>query len=330
LDGGTMRIAVLAYDGCMGAEVFGLADTLLIANRISTLRRPTEPPPFACSIVAAGRTQVTLAGGAVLQPAARAAADLLVVPAFDFSSAREIDAIVARLAPEIAMIRAAAGGHAVASICGGAFLLAEAGLLDGRRATTAWAMAEIFMRRYPATRLDPRAMLVNDGDITTSGAFTAYADLALAIIRDQAGAEIARAVARFSLVGAARTSQAPFIDRNLTRRPDPFGREVERWLAAHLAERYRLDRAAAAFGMSARTFLRRVRETTGQSPLELLQQVRLDQARRWLESTDLAIAEIAVRVGYRDVPSFHRLFRRKVAMTPAAYRRAFRQQGAIG
>ena len=327
-----LNISILAYDGCMGAEVFGFADIILVANRIWAFRRPAEPPPFACTIVSAGRLGVTVAGGAVLQPPpAPRDTDLLIVPAFDFARASEVDRVVAGLGPEIALIRAAAGRHRVASICGGAFLLAEAGLLAGRRATTAWAMAETFMRRYPAVRLDPTAMLVRDGAVTTAGAFTAYADLALAIVAEQAGAAIARAVARFSLINTARSSQAPFFDKEMMRRPAaPFAREVEHWLAAHIANRYSLDAAAAAFGVSSRTFLRRVKAATGRTPLALLQEIRLDQAKRLLETTDLAIAEIAARVGYQDVPSFHRLFQRTVALAPAAYRRAFRQSGDIG
>lgn len=325
-----LNIAILAYDGCMGAEVFGFADIILVANRIWAFRRPAEPPPFACTIVSAGRVNVTVAGGAIVQPVPSPHhADLLIVPAFDFARASDVDRVVAGLGPEIAMIRGAAGKHRVASVCGGAFLLAEAGLLAGRRATTAWAMAETFMRRYPTVRLDPKAMLVRDGEIITAGAFTAYADLALAIVADHAGAAIARAVARFSLIDTARSSQAPFFDKEMMRRPaTPFAREVEHWLAAHIADRYSLDAAAAAFRLSSRTFLRRVKEATGRTPLALLQGIRLDQAQRLLETTDLGIAEIAARIGYQDVPSFHRLFQRTIALTPAAYRRRFR--GGIG
>lgn len=320
-----MNISILSYDGCMGAEVFGFADIMLTTNQIWSFRRPSEPPPFACTIVSAGRPTVTLAGGAVLQPASPRPADLLVVPAFDFSRASQIAEALGRLGPEIEMIRSAAKRHVVASICGGAFLLAEAGLLEGRRATTAWAMAEAFQRRYPTVRLDPKAMLVRDDDVITSGAFTAYADLALAVVTERAGAELARAVARFSLISTRRGSQAPFFDKALTQRPAPgFARDVERWLAAHIADRYSLEAAASSFGLSSRTFLRRVKAATGRSPLAILQDIRLDQAKRLLETTDLGMGEIAARVGYQDVPSFHRLFQRTVQMTPASYRRAFR------
>jgi transcriptional regulator GlxA family with amidase domain len=320
-----VNISILAYDGCMGAEIFGFADILLITNRIWSFRRPSEPLPFTCTIVGAGRSSVTVAGGAVLQPSSPRPCDLLVVPAFDFTRVSQIDGIVAHLRPEIEVIRNAAGMHDVASICGGAFLLAEAGLLEGRRATTAWAMADAFLRRYPTVRLDPKAMLIRDGGVTTSGAFTAYTDLALAVVTEHAGAEIARAVGRFSLIDTGRTSQAPFFDKALTQHPAKhFAREVERWLAVHVADRFSMKAAAAAFGLSDRTFLRRVKAASGRTPLAILHDIRLDQAKRLLETTDLGIGEVASRVGYLDVPSFHRLFQREVSMTPASYRRAFR------
>lgn len=316
-----MHISVLAYDNCMGAEVFGFADLILVANRICAFRHPSEPAPFTCDIVSAGRSNVTLAGGAVLQTARLQNPDLLIVPAFDLARSTDVGDIVRRLDPEIDAIRQIAAKRKVASICGGAFLLAEAGILAGRRATTAWAMAEVFMRRYPTVRLNPKSLLVQDGEITTSGAFTAFADLALSIVTEQVGAGIARAVARFSLISTSRTSQAPYIEPP---RRKGFGRDIEHWLAARLTERYSLGEAAAAFGLSTRTLLRRVKAATGKAPLELLQDIRLEQAKRLLETTDLGIAEIVARVGYQDIPSFYRLFQREVSISPAAYRRDFR------
>lgn len=107
-----LNISILAYDGCMGAEVFGFADIILVANRIWAFRRPAEPPPFACTIVSAGRLGVTVAGGAVLQPPpAPRDTDLLIVPAFDFARASEVDRVVAGLGPEIALIREIGRAH---------------------------------------------------------------------------------------------------------------------------------------------------------------------------------------------------------------------------
>lgn len=320
-----MRIDILAYDGCMGAEVFGFADLLLVANRIHAYRHPVEPGLFDCMIVSAGRSRVTLAGGALLEVGrARSSSDLLVVPAFDFARSSDVGRLLADLGPELALISNTAARGRVASICGGAFLLAEANVLTGRKATTAWALSEVFMRRYPAVRLEPESMLVRDEKVITCGAFTAYSDLALAIVTERAGAGLARAVARFSTISRDRPSQAAFIDSSLLPpRRDPFARDVERWLSGHMGERYDQETAARAFGLSARTFLRRVRETTGKTPLELLQTLRLQQAKTLLASTGLSIAEIASRVGYQDVPSFHRLFKRLTVMTPAAYRRMF-------
>lgn len=184
-----MRIDILAYDGCMGAEVFGFADLLLVANRIHAYRRPLEPQLFDCMIVSAGRSRVRLAGGVALEVGRpRSSSDLLVVPAFDFARSGDIGRLLAELGPELALISGTAARGRVASICGGAFLLAEAGVLAGRKATTAWALSEAFIRRYPGVRLEPESLLVDDGTVITCGAFTAYSDLALAIVAERAGA----------------------------------------------------------------------------------------------------------------------------------------------
>ena len=132
-----MRVAILAYDGCMGAEVLGLFDVLLVANRISSMRKPEAPPPFAVTIIGARAGQIRLAGGARLSVEAPSAFDLLVVPAFDFDDADQITARLATLDKEKALIRRAAEQRRIASICGGSLLLADAGILDGRQATTA-------------------------------------------------------------------------------------------------------------------------------------------------------------------------------------------------
>jgi transcriptional regulator GlxA family with amidase domain len=321
-----MRVSILAYDGCLGAEVFGLADILLIANRVSRIARPTEPLPFEVSVIGVRGGAIDLAGGArlsVRRPPVRT--DLLVVPAFDMADIDDLDGIMNTLAPEIRFIARAAARHPVAAICGGSFLLGEAGLLDGRRATTAWAFATELARRYPAARVEAQALLVRDGDVLTSGAFSAGGDLALQIVREHAGAGLARAVGHLGLIDGGRSSQSPYLDaRLLSRSREPFSRGVTRWLELRLTEPYKLKRLAEAFDVSSRTLLRRFKAETGRTPLEQLQMLRIARAKQLLESTGLGLSEIAEQVGYMDLPTFVRLFARQVALTPAAYRRQFR------
>lgn len=320
-----MRIAILAYDGCMGAEVLGLSDVLLVANRISALRAPDAPPPFAVTIMGTQAGTIRLAGGAMLSVAAPAPFDLLVVPAFDFGDAASITAALAGLDAEKVFIRRAAEQRKVASICGGSLLLAEAGILDGRQATTAWALAGEMARRYPKVEVLPDAVLVHAGAIVTSGAFTAYGDLALQLIRDCVGSSLARAVGRFSLIDHSPRSQAAYLDRRLShRRHESFARAVSAWFESRLAERYRLDALADAFHLSSRTLLRKFRAETGRSPLDLLHDLRVEKAKLLLETTTLGVAQVAAEVGYLDVATFSRLFTRRTQLTPAAFRKRFR------
>ena len=306
--------------------MFGLADVLLFANRLAALRRPNEAAPFEVSVISARQGTVTTAGGVGLIAApALAACDLLVVPAFEVVSAAELDDVLSTLGPEVAFIRHAAARGRVAAICGGAFLLGEAGVLDGRRATTAWAFAGELARRYPAADVLSDALLVRDGPVTTSGAFSAAHDLALALVRERLGEGPARALAKVTLLDVGRTSQAPYLDPRLhVRARDGFSQSVSRWLGQRLAEPYSLDRLAQALNVSSRTLLRRFKAQTGRTPLEHLQDLRIGRAKQLLEASDLGLGEVAREVGYLDLATFTRLFARKAQITPAAYRRRFR------
>lgn len=324
-----MRVSILAYDGCLAAEIFGLADVLLIANRMARFRRPRDPEPFEVTVIGARGGSVEAAGGVALGvQAPPPACDLLVVPAFDLASLAELDRVLGALGPEIAFIARAARRGPVAAVCGGAFLLGEAGLLAGRRATTAWAFAPELARRHPAGQVELDAMLVRDGPITTTGAFSAAHDLAQDLVRERAGEGLARALGKFTLLDGARSSQAPYLDARMLARPrEAFSQGVIRWLQHRLAEPYSLERLAGAFHVSSRTLLRRFKAETGRTPLEQLQDLRVGRAKQLLESTDLSLAQVAEQIGYLDLSTFARLFARKADLTPAAYRRRFRPRG---
>lgn len=324
---GPLRVGVLAYPGCFGVGTLAVHDLLLVANQVAGAAG--QPRPFQPGIVTArpGRS-VTAAGGVMITATAAAAGcDLLVVPGLEMVPGSNLDAILAGLTPELRLIRRfARGAGRLASACGGAFLLAEAAVLDGRRATTTWLFAPAFARRYPSVRLEADRMIVTDGPVTTAAAFSASHDLTMELIRRHAGGAIARRTARVTLVPDNRTSQAPYIDPIQRTRPDEFAEDVRRWLAARLADPYDLGRLAAAFHVSTRTMLRRFAGACGQSPLEHLQDLRVAQAKRVLE-TGAGVRDAMLTVGYTDPGTFRRLFAGRVGMTPAAYRRAFASPG---
>lgn len=326
-----MRVSILAYDGCLAAEIFGLADVLLIANRIARLQQPRDAEPFQVTVIGVRGDSVQAAGGVRLGvQAPHPACDLLVAPAFDVAGLADIGRVLGGLGPEIAFLARAASRGPVAAVCGGAFLLGEAGLLAGRRATTAWAFAPELARRYPTALIDLDAMLVRDGPVTTTGAFSAAHDLAQELVRERAGDDLARALGKFTLLDGARASQAPYLDARMLAGPrEGFSQGIIRWLEARLAEPYSLERLAAAFHVSSRTLLRRFKAETGRTPLEQLQDLRIGRAKHLLESTDLGLAQVAEQIGYLDLSTFSRLFARMADLTPSAYRRRFRPRAQL-
>ncbi|WP_430331275.1 GlxA family transcriptional regulator [Rhodococcus sp. ACT016] len=321
-----MRIGILAYEGCLAAEIFLFSDILLVANRVARHAGAAQDP-FVVSVIAASATPVRAAGGFPIgAELSHPDFDLLVVPGFELVPSEDPDDRLRVWRRETEYLAAAAArGTEIASVCVGAFLLGEAGLLDGRRCTTSWLFAAELGRRYPAATVDGDSLVVRDGPVTTTAAFSAALDLATAVTRAHLGDGVARATARITLVAENRTSQAPYVvDAMLPRGHGPFAEDVGRWLVEHLAEPYDLTRLAEAFHVSTRTMLRRFRADTGQSPLAFLRRARVRAAKSLLETTDRPLAQIAELVGYRDAGTFRRLFLAQVGMSTAQYRRQFR------
>jgi len=227
-----------------------------------------------------------------------------------------------------ALRAAAKGGARVASICTGAFLLAAAGLLDGRRATTHWAYADVLARDHPRVTVDADVLYVDEGDVLTSAGVAAGVDLCLHIVRRDFGAEAANAVARRMVVAAHRDGgQAQYVER-----PLPAGggglAPTRAWMEERLAEPTAVEAMARHAGYSPRSFARRFRAETGTTPLQWLISRRVAEAQRLLEGTDLGVEEVAARCGFGGAVALRQHFGRVVGTSPTAYRRAFRGAAA--
>ncbi|MBB5850565.1 GlxA family transcriptional regulator [Amycolatopsis umgeniensis] len=317
-----LRVGVLAYPGCFASEVFGVPDLLTMAMHVAG----PESAGYEVSVVSP-RRRVVASGGVTLAVSPLREVDVLVVPGFELVPGQDIDAKITGLAAEIAAIRShTTAGKVVVSICVGAFLLAEAGSLDRRRATTSWLFADELARRRQEADVRPEHLVVTDKGVTTTGAFSAMYDFALELIREHSGAEVARTTARVALVDDARSSQTPYVDARLLPRPgNEFSRRVMRRLDQDLAARYDLAALAGAFKVSSRTLLRRFADEAGQSPLGYLHTSRVRRARHLLETTDRTIAGICTAVGYRDPGTFAALFAKHTGQRPSDYRAAFRR-----
>ena len=229
-----------------------------------------------------------------------------------------------------ALRRAHQEGARIMGLCTGAFVLAAAGLLDGRPATTHWMYAPTLAKRYPAVHVDPRELYVDDGDILTSAGTAAGIDLCLHVVRTDHGAEAAGALARRLVVPPRRgnsgdVAQLHRLDRSLPEEigTDPLA-EVVAWALEHLHEQFDVETLAARAYMSRRTFDRRFRTLTGSAPLQWLITQRVLQAQRLLETTDYSVDEVAARCGFRSPVALRGHFRRQLGSSPAAYRAAYR------
>jgi transcriptional regulator GlxA family with amidase domain len=326
-----MKIAMLAYPNCLGSELFGFSDSLLIAERMAQAFMGESQPLFDIRMVGASGRSVVVAGGVRVglhKPHRRP--DLLVVPGFEFGRIAQLRPLLKMLRRQTEFVAATfRRGVPVAAVCVGAFVLAEAGVLDGRRATTAWLFKAELANAYPAVRVESDAMFVEDGGVITTGAFSSGFDLAVHLLRVGGREKIAQMISRMTFLDAQRSSQAPFVDATLLDRSNgAFSDAVKHWLRQRLAERYVLDRLANSFNVSTRTLLRRFSSETGESPLCYLRMMRVEAAKQLLLSSNHGVAAIAQQTGYEDVSTFVRMFREHVEHTPAQYRRRFRENAA--
>jgi AraC family transcriptional regulator, transcriptional activator FtrA len=226
---------------------------------------------------------------------------------------------------------ARANGARVMSFCSGAFALAEAGLLDGRRATTHWAYTDRFVSRFPAVELQQNVLFVDDGDVLTSAGSAAAIDLSLHVVRLDHGAEAANLVARRMVVPPHRDGgQAQFVPHPVVDSCDPADdlAPVLEWALANLREPLTVDLLAARALMSPRTFARRFQAAAGTTPLQWILRQRVHRAQELLETTDLPLDRVAQEAGLGTAANL-RIHMRRVAQTsPSAYRRTFRRQPA--
>lgn len=311
-------IAVLALDGVVAfdlsipGQVFGAA------------RRQDSSPAYDVRVCAEPGVSTTACGQDAFRLSSRYGldairdADTVVVPGVDLSRAPNPEALEG-------LREVAARGARIASICTGAFTLAAAGLLDGRRVTTHWQYAQLLQDCYPSVSVDPAVLYIDDGDLLTSAGVAAGLDLCLHMVRADLGASTAGAVARAVVMPPQRSGgQAQFIEH---RDPDMDFDDLTptmQWMLENLDKTLTLKQVASHAAMSTRSLSRRFRERTGTTPLRWLIDRRLQRARELLETTGLPIEQIAERVGFGSVEVLRHHFARHVGTSPRDYRVAFR------
>jgi transcriptional regulator GlxA family with amidase domain len=310
-------VIVVAFPDVQALDVVGPLEVFAMANRFGA------DPAYASALVSGSGQPVTTSSGLSLgteRASRRAAIDTLMVAGGTGTAAAMADDHL------IAWLRtAAASARRVTSVCSGAFLLAQAGVVDGRRVTTHWSACDALARLFPAVEVDADPIYVRDGNVWTSAGVTAGMDLALALVEHDHGGELALAVARQLVLFTHRPGgQSQFSTQLAVRRAE---REPLRDALAFVAEHPDADLSVPALArraaMSVRTFARAFSREVGITPAVFVQRSRVEAARRLLETTDRTVDDIARACGFGTVETMHRAFQRVVRTTPGQYRRLF-------
>ncbi|GLZ81016.1 transcriptional regulator [Actinorhabdospora filicis] len=308
------RVAVLALPGVIPFELGIPSRVFDVAGRYETVTCGADDRP----VPTAADFTVTPAHG----PEALATADTVIIPA---THGEVSDSLTPAVAAALARVRP---GTRMVSICLGSYVLAAAGYLDGRRATTHWKHAEHFQRTFPRVHVDPDVLFVDDGDVLTSAGAASGLDLCLHIVRRDHGSELANHVARRCVVPPWRDGgQAQYSERPVPPPADSGTAPTRAWALGRLDRPLALDDLATHARMSRRTFTRRFRDEVGESPGRWLTRQRVEEALRLLETTDLTVDRIALRVGFGSGASLREHLRGRVGVAPGRYRAAFRGEG---
>jgi transcriptional regulator GlxA family with amidase domain len=314
------HVVIVAFDGVQLLDVVGPLEVFAMANR--------HGPAPAYEVEVATRTgePITSSSGLTVVPhralaGVRNPIDTLVVAGGQGTAAAVADAElvgwVRRRAPRC---------RRVASVCSGAFVLAEAGLLDGRRATTHWDSCELLARRHPAVSVEPDPIFVRDGNVATSAGVTAGMDLALAFVEEDLGRDVALQVARQLVLFVRRPGGQSQFSAQLSAQHAlrPRLRDLQTWIAERPAGDLSVASLAARAAMSPRHFARAFRDEIGVTPAAYVERTRVEHARGLLETSDLALAEVARASGFGSIETMRRAFARRLGVAPSDYRQRFR------
>jgi transcriptional regulator GlxA family with amidase domain len=311
---------IVAYPGVQLLDVVGPLEVLSIANRF------VRDGAYRVEVATVDGAPVTGSSGLAITPhrpvsAVRGEIDTVIVAGGEGTPGamrdRALVGWVQRIAPRC---------RRVASVCSGAFVLAEAGLLDGRRATTHWDVCDLLAQRYPAVTVDPDPIFVRDGNVATSAGVTAGMDLALAFVEEDLGRDVALQVARQLVLfvrrpGGQSQFSAQLASQHALR---PGLRELQAWIAERPAEDLSVGALASRASMSPRHFARAFREEIGMTPAAYVECARVEHARRLLETTDLGAGEVARASGFGSIETLRRAFARRLGVAPSDYRQRFR------
>lgn len=320
------KISILAAEDCVSSGITGVIDFLAIANMWWKIIHNSNPfPLFESEIITADGKPVFATGGIPLYPNRPmgdvSETDVIVLPSFFPPFNLKNNAM--RSIYE--WLRASYDrGIGISAICTGTFVLAETGLLDGKIATTNWQFARIFQKEYPDVNLRINEILTEDSNLICTGAATAFLNLCLHLIEKFGSRELTAVCAKAMLIDQDRAIQAPYIIYDFYKNhKDDQILKAQLWLEDNFSEKFSMDTLAGEVGLSPRHFKRRFKQATDETPLSYLQHIRIEVAKRHLENSMDTVNEITWKVGYEDINSFRRLFKKHTGVSPKEYRKKF-------
>jgi transcriptional regulator GlxA family with amidase domain len=326
-----VKISFIAVEDCVFSGISGLFDSFAIANLRHSANTGKEAEPlFATEILSADGKALAVNGGFQITPHGSyrdlGRTDIIILPPF---LPPHIDAQPKKNRSLLAWITARhQQGAVIAAVCTGTFVLAETGLLDGRLATTNWVFARHFRRRFPKVLLHPERILTEDDGLICTGAASAFYNLGLHIIENFASPELASQCAKVLLVDANRLSQASY---SIFSTPKGHGDDgilkAQKLMESHLGENLSMENLAGQVGISPRHFIRRFKKATGESPLQYLQQIRIEKAKKIMETGPDTVEEITRAIGYENSSTFRKIFKKFNGLSPREYRDKFARQG---
>ncbi|GIU14096.1 MULTISPECIES: GlxA family transcriptional regulator [unclassified Shewanella] len=327
------RIVVLAADNAVAGGILSFMDVFSFSNTYWKVTHPdADEVLFECAIISPDGEPIKSDHNMLLPVIAHdeaehylSHADAIVVASAAITNRKQLNAYLDDFQPHIATLKKfAQTNKPIAAYCSGTLMLAASGLLDDKKATCVWWLAELFRRSFPRVDLCSEHVVMNDGQYYTAGATSANLSLALQLVQKLAGEQIAMQMAKVLLIDPNRTSQQAFMTLDAEpQHKDELVTRIQDWMQLHLKHHLQLDDIADKFALGKRTLIRRFKKAINETPASYIQRLRVDEAKRLLETTELAIEQIVEQVGYEDVSSFRKLFIQTTSLSPRAYRQKF-------
>lgn len=326
----TFHITLLAFDHCYTSGVTSMLDVFHVANRLWQRRQPDAGPIFSWSVVSPDGKPVQTTSRLLLPVDGPIdsieATDMLIIPGSDYEDSASYLELNRNLSQQCGrkIRQLKSDGVTLIACCGGPFLLAACDAIDPDESVTiAWWLAGLFERTFPKHNLKVGELIIDQNNLITGGA-AAYLDMGLYIVEKQADRFLMLECARLLLADSNRTSQMPYIYlQQQARHNDDLVLQAQGYFRANIGRDFSLDEVAETFNVSQRTLIRRFKQALSQRPIEYLQDLRIETAKRLLETSGLPLDNIIGQIGYRDVSSFRRLFKQRTNLTPRQYRQKF-------